>query len=147
LMKDSNFFKIPGNKYQKSALSEALQTKYSNKIQGVLKTEQLYLNTEFSLSDLAQSTGLKPHHISQVINNQLNTNFYDLVNSYRISEAKKILASAESVKIESLAYQVGYKSKSAFFIAFKKSTNTTPAQYRKEIHKSFSRLGRTENLL
>ncbi|MBK7872113.1 MAG: helix-turn-helix transcriptional regulator [Saprospiraceae bacterium] len=147
LMKDSNFFKISGVKYQKSVLSGALQAKYLSKIQEALEFEKLHLNCEFSLSDLAQSTGLKPHHISQVINSQLNTNFYDLVNSYRISEAKKILASADSIKIESLAYQVGYKSKSAFFIAFKKLTNTTPAQYRKEIHKSFSRLGRTENLL
>lgn len=147
LMKDSNFFKINGNKYQKSALAETLQATYLCKIQEALEIEKLYLNTEFSLNDLAQNTGLKQHHLSQVINSQLNMSFYDLVNFYRIAEAKKILAAAEAIKIESLAYQVGYKSKSAFFIAFKKLTNTTPAQYRKEIHKSFSRLGRTENLL
>lgn len=144
LIKDSSFFKIPVHKYQKSVLSEALQVKYLTKIQGVLEVEKLYLNCEFSLSDLAQSTGLKPHHISQIINNKLNMSFYDLINLYRIAEAKKILeTSAELVKIEALAYQLGYKSKSAFFIAFKKNTTTTPAQYRKAFHHGFSPLGRT----
>ena len=58
---------------------------------------------------------------------------FELLASYRIKEAQRILASENGKKltIEEVAEQVGYNSKSAFNAAFKKITKHTPSAFRK----------------
>jgi len=95
----------------------------------VIENDKLYLDSNFSLELLSLKTGLSKHHISQIINEQLDCTFFDLTNKYRIEEAKRLLAESSYVKIEQLAYQLGYRSKSSFFSAFKRATNLTPSKY------------------
>ena len=73
------------------------------------------------------------HHLSQILNEKLNQNFFDFVNNYRIQEAKKLLVSPDGglLTILAIAEEVGFNSKSAFNNAFKKVTNTTPSEFRK----------------
>jgi AraC-like DNA-binding protein len=79
---------------------------------------------------------MSTHHLSQLINEGLNQNFFDFVNSYRIEEIKKQLHDPKlsHIKIEEIAFQNGFNSKSAFNTAFKKFTQTTPSQFRKEVN-------------
>jgi AraC-like DNA-binding protein len=75
------------------------------------------------------------NYLSQVINQQTGKNFFDFINSYRITEATTILS--EDVEnrqnILNLAMSVGFNSKSAFYNAFKKHTGMTPTQYRAQL--------------
>ena len=49
---------------------------------------------------------------------------------YRIEEAKRLLKEKMNYKVEEIAEQVGYNSKSSFNTAFKKITGMTPSEWR-----------------
>jgi AraC-like DNA-binding protein len=73
-----------------------------------------------------------------VINENLGSNFYNLINKYRINEAQGLILSPEKskLKLEAIAYDVGFKSKSTFNEAFKRNTGLTPSQFRKNALRS-----------
>ena len=64
----------------------------------------------------------------------MGTTFFGLINRYRIEEAKKILLNTESIKMEQLAFDLGYNSKATFFKAFKENTNLSPAKFKEQNH-------------
>ena len=92
-----------------------------------------YRNPDLSLAELAAQLHLPPHHLSQVINEQCQQNFFDFINTYRIEEVKRQLQSPDTahLKLEEIGFAAGFNSKSAFNAAFKKNTQTTPSQFRK----------------
>jgi AraC-like DNA-binding protein len=53
-----------------------------------------------------------------------------MVAVYRVEEAKRLLKEQPHVKVEEIAEQVGYNSKSSFNTAFKKISGKTPSEYR-----------------
>ena len=60
-------------------------------------------------------------------------NFYDLINTHRVEEAKKRLIDSNNTKtILEILYEVGFNSKSVFNSAFKKNTGFTPTEFRKK---------------
>jgi len=98
----------------------------------VLEQKQLYLNPELRLSDLAEALDIRPYRASEILNRGLKTNFYDLVNGYRVSKARELLLAPDSSQFNLLgiAMESGFKSKSVFNDVFKKSTGMTPSQFR-----------------
>ena len=60
-------------------------------------------------------------------------NFHELVNKYRINEAKHIFESdsQRNLNIIDVAYEVGYNNKVTFNKAFKKDTQVTPSEYQR----------------
>lgn len=91
-----------------------------------------YLDPELTLNDLASQLKVSARQLSTLINAELGKSFFDLINSYRIEEAKKILRESSDPKLTVLEvmYQVGFNSKSSFNTAFKKYTGNTPTAYR-----------------
>ncbi len=120
-------------KYERSGLSPKKLLEYRKKLITYLESEKPYTNNDLKLNDIADYLELPSHHLSQIINTGLNRNFYDLINSYRIEEAKRELTdlAKQHVSILAIAYEVGFNSKSAFNNAFKKHTLMTPSQYKK----------------
>ena len=82
-----------------------------------------------SMRDVAKELNIRPHLISQLLNDNLNKNFSSFINEYRINEAKRIMVSEGNLKIEVIAEMCGFNSNSTFYSAFKKFTNTTPSKY------------------
>lgn len=121
-------------KYYKSVISKELRNSQLEKVIETLESQRLFTNPNFSLKLLSESSGLSTHHISQALNEEMGCTFFELTNKYRIEEAKKLLANNSGyIKMEQLAYELGYKSKSTFFTAFKKSTQLTPSKFRESI--------------
>jgi AraC-like DNA-binding protein len=119
-------------KYKDSALEPETVERCMKKLLYVMDIEKLYQDDKLSLQALAKKISISAHILSQVINEQLNKNFSDFVNSYRIEDAKKMLQEAdEETSILYICYEVGFNSKSAFYRAFKKFTKMTPSQYQK----------------
>jgi YesN/AraC family two-component response regulator len=100
-----------------------------------LEVKQYFSDNLASLSDLAKKIGESPHHVSQVINEKLNISFFELIASYRVEEAKRILSDDKKNKltVEEISEMVGYNSKTAFNNAFKKLTGKTPSEFRKSV--------------
>lgn len=119
-------------KYECSGLTSQELSAYGEKLIAYLEEEKPYTNNDLKLQDIADSLGLPAYQLSQIINTTLQRNFYDLVNSYRIEEAKRqlIAPTNQHFTILAIAYDVGFNSKSAFNTAFKKYTKMTPSQYK-----------------
>ena len=90
-----------------------------------------YRNQELKLADLANQLGLNQHELSQILNEQLGKGFFELINSYRVAEAKDLLLQNRQHSILSIAFEVGFNSKSAFNRAFRKQVGMTPSEFRR----------------
>jgi AraC-like DNA-binding protein len=124
-----------GKKYKTSSLNSQYARECIKKLEHLMAFDKIYRDTEISLQILAKKISIKPYLLSQIINEHLNKNFYDFVNYYRIEEAKQILVRPDRSKlnIDLLAGDVGFKTKAAFYKAFRKYTGKTPKQYKKEM--------------
>jgi len=120
-------------KYEKSGLTESLSQELGKKLIVLFDIEKIYKENDISLEMIAQRLDTTRHNASQVINEHFNMNFHELVNKYRIEEAKQILNSdrKKNLNIIDVAYEVGYNNKVTFNKAFKKDTNLTPSEYQK----------------
>ncbi|MES2748207.1 MAG: helix-turn-helix domain-containing protein [Bacteroidota bacterium] len=103
-------------------------------VKNYIQDNTSYLNPEFSLDNLASEIKMSTSSLSQIINNESNYNFSDYVNSLRVEKAKEYLASDEyqHYTILSIGLECGFNSKSTFYLAFKKFTNQTPTEFRKQ---------------
>jgi AraC-like DNA-binding protein len=106
---------------------------YLIQLEDFVKREKPYLDSELTLGDLAQMLQMPKHHLTETLNRKLQKNFYSYINEHRISAIKVLLQDPQSASktITTLAYQVGFNSRSAFNNFFKKSTQMTPTQFRK----------------
>ncbi len=120
-------------KYEKNVLTELKSTGISKKIAISIEKDKPYRNPELRLTDFAELINEHPNNVSQVLNDIFKKNFYDFINYYRIEEAKVFLKSPyfNNYTITAIGFEVGFNSKTSFYSAFKKFTNTTPAQFQK----------------
>jgi len=103
-----------------------------SRINETLQKEKLYQETELTLQNLADRIQFPSYQVSQAINEGMKKNFYDLVNSYRVEEAKRLLLDSKNrnYTILSVGFEAGFNSKTTFNTVFKKFTGLTPTEYR-----------------
>ena len=94
--------------------------------------KKLFMNEDLTLKDLAGELSVTVHQLSQILNERLATNFNNFVNRYRINESKMILLDEPDRSVLSIAYAVGFNTKSSFYSAFSRFTGMTPQDYRRE---------------
>ncbi|MBD0254944.1 MAG: helix-turn-helix transcriptional regulator [Cytophagales bacterium] len=118
-------------KYTRSGLSGDQLEQYRVLLSATMTRAEPFLKNDLTIDELAQTTGIPRHHLSQVINDQFGMNFYDYVNTYRVEKAKSLLHSPRyrDQTILSLAFEAGFNSKTTFNTVFKKSTGLTPSQF------------------
>lgn len=121
--------------YAKSSLTKEESQEQLKRLRVYMQDEKPYLDGKLSLNQVAEKLEISPNHLSQVINENLNRNFFDFVNSYRVELVKQKLADPanERFTILALAYDSGFSSKSSFNEVFKKFTQMTPSQYQKQL--------------
>lgn len=124
-------------KYKGSNLNPIFADECMKKLKYLMTVEKVYCDAEISLQTLAKKISITPHQLSQLINERLNRNFSDFINYHRIEEVKIILESTNQgdESITDAAHQVGFNSLTAFYNSFKKYTQMTPSQYKKEMKK------------
>lgn len=122
----------PKLKYINSNLDEAKSAEILRKLLAYMEDEKPYLNNEITIGELADMLGLHSKTLSQVINEQLNVNFFNFINGYRVEEVKAKLRNPDfdHYSILGIAYDAGFSSKSSFNSIFKKFTATTPSNYK-----------------
>lgn len=129
---NEDYITDPPRKYTGSDLKESVSKEYAEKLKNYMETEKPYLNSGITLPMLANDLKIPSHHLSQVINETFEVNFFDFINYYRVEEVKaKILDKRfSSYSLLGIAYECGFNSKSAFNRIFKKATGQTPSQYK-----------------
>lgn len=114
----------------KNKLTDQQQQIYAASITKWMDEELPFLAPDFQMIHLAQQLQLPVHYCSQTINNVMERNFRDWLNSYRIRyfvQNYPILCS--KMTIEAIAYQSGFKNMTTFYNAFKKETGQMPTAY------------------
>lgn len=128
------FMKKLKQKYKNSTLDPEKAEKVLKKADYLMEFEKTYTDETLSLDSLAEKLSIPPRYLSQIINERLKKNFRDYINYYRIEAAKEFLANPykEKLSILEIALEVGFNSKEVFNRAFKKFTNMTPTEYKKQ---------------
>jgi len=119
-------------KQGKTGLSNDRIEEIVSKIIAVMENEKLHEDPEFTLQQLSHKLQIPSYQVSQAINDGMKKNFYELVNGYRVEEAKRLLADDRNrnYTILSVGFEAGFNSKTTFNTVFKKFTGLTPTEYR-----------------
>jgi AraC-like DNA-binding protein len=96
--------------------------------------EKIFKNDDMTLRSLSEELSIPSHQLSWILNNKMNVTFSGLLNSYRVDEVKKRLASPGDADktILDIAFDAGFSTKTSFNRAFLRLTGKTPSQYRKQ---------------
>jgi AraC-like DNA-binding protein len=118
-------------KYQRSGLTDVMADKIQNDLDNYMISEKAYQNPQITINDIATHLDIPRHYITQVLNENLQKNFFTWINDYRIVDAKRKLKDKKNahLTILAIAYDSGFNSKSSFNSIFKKTTGLTPSQF------------------
>lgn len=116
-------------KYARSSLPQERQAEIAARLDQAMRAGALHRDPLLSLSTLASRIGVTPNHLSQALNEHLGQSFFDYVNRWRVEEAiERIKTSDEAIL--TIAYDVGFNSRSTFNAAVKKHTGQPPSAFR-----------------
>ncbi|SNZ00813.1 two-component regulator propeller domain-containing protein [Flagellimonas pacifica] len=103
-----------------------------------MQKNHMYLDPNLNLGQLAEKLDISANHLSMLLNDYVEKNFYDFINYYRVEEVKRRLANSsyDNQTILSIGVDCGFNSKSAFNRIFKNITGKTPSQYKNEVSRN-----------
>lgn len=100
------------------------------RIEQLMMQQQLFLQKDLRVSDVAKALGTNSTYVSACINGQWGGSFTELVTQYRIGYAKELMQSHPDMLMETVADQSGFFSESSFYRAFKARTGLTPTEWK-----------------
>lgn len=112
-------------------LTQSHMERIATKLKQTMQNEQLFSQNDLSLRQLADATGISENHLSETFSQYLKTNFFNFINAYRVDHAQHLLTTTDH-SITTIAFEVGFNSRSTFNSAFKKATQLTPTALRQQ---------------
>lgn len=103
---------------------------FDEALERVFREKQIYLNPTLNINELAQELGTNRTYVSNYINQQLHTTFYEYVNNWRVEQAMGLLTSTD-LSLQEVAAQSGFNSISSFRRYFVSKMGQTPSAYKK----------------
>ena len=97
-----------------------------------LVRDRAFCECRYSLQQLADSVGVNARQLSALLAQQ-GTSFYQLLHEERIALARQLLRdpAEQRSSVEAIGLEVGYRSRSTFYEAFRKATGMSPAEFRR----------------
>ena len=102
------------------------------RIEQLIVHEQLFLNGDLKLSDVAAQLGTNRNIVSNCINSQRGCSFSQFINGYRVSYAMDLMRRQQEVKISEVWITSGFATESSFFRNFKAVTGMTPTEWKQK---------------
>ncbi len=100
------------------------------RLEKLVEEQQLYLNPNLTLNDIAQALGTNRTYVSNYLGQQVGQTFYDYINELRIEKKSvPLMEEHPEYTFEFVATQSGFASMSTFRRAFVKKMGMTPSQY------------------
>lgn len=118
-------------KYGNTKIQQTKAAEIETRLLTLMEEERLFQQSNLKLDQVAEKLELSRHLLSQVLNDNLGKSFLEFINEYRIAAACELLTSHPELTIEAIGKEVGFRSKTTFYTAFKKMHSMTPAQYAK----------------
>lgn len=100
-----------------------------------LTESKTYTKPDISLALFAKELNISSRILSKSINGYLKINFFEFINRMRVEEAKIRLMNLETsgFNIDSIFADCGFRSRSSFFMVFKKIEGKSPAAWLESI--------------
>ncbi|GGH79476.1 hypothetical protein GCM10011379_48900 [Filimonas zeae] len=114
------------------------QPKYGDdmheKLEQLFMSQKIHTQPGLKLHDVAVLLRVSPAVLSAFINTHLKMTFFEMVNKYRVQEARRLLISPDctSYKVEYIGELSGFNSRASFFSVFKKHVGKTPQVFKEE---------------
>ena len=99
-----------------------------------MMTDKPFLNPDFQLQDIRTIIPKNRTSLSKFIKNEYNCSFYQLVNHYRVEEAKQIMAAYPELKSHEVSELAGFSSSTVFSRIFTRETGLNPKDWSKKDH-------------
>ncbi len=126
----ASLFVSPGQ--EKSKINPLMYEKIRDGLTDLLERQEVYCNPDLRIDDLAEMLHTNKTNVSQVINESFHTNFYALINHYRVKKALTLLGDRQ-MQVKDVWTQSGFHSQSVFNAVFKKEMQLTPSEWVKNI--------------
>lgn len=101
-------------------------------MQQIVNEIQNRYTENITLTELAETYGISIGHLSNLVKQELKLPFSEYIAAKRIQKAKELLAD-ETLSIEQIAEQTGYRDYFYFTKVFKKAVGVSPSKYRKSL--------------
>jgi len=84
-----------------------------------------------TINEIAEEVNISPNKLASVIRQNFDQSFVDYINSLRLAHVDILIAQKMHLRysFEYVAYEAGFNSKNAFYVAFRKLRNSTPKKY------------------
>lgn len=119
----------------RSLVRAQLMEELREKILRIFCLQKKYRDKNFTAKKLAIELGTNTRYVSAVVNCCFGVNYSTFVNSYRIKEAKEILADPKSAELTmaNVSDIVGFANRQSFYSSFYRETGITPKEYRRRM--------------
>lgn len=119
-------------KYEKSSISEQEGIVYLARLNKIMESDKLYLDSELTIDSLSRKLKITKHHLTQVFTVVLDTNFNKYINNYRVIHAAKLLKEPRGkVSIGDVGTESGFNSRTSFYRVFKAYHGVSPVDFKK----------------
>lgn len=99
------------------------------RIRKLMEVDKVYHEHTFSRADLARELNVSENILSRVINVSFGKSFPQLLNEFRVEDAKRMLKNPE-IPVQVVASEVGFNSVASFNRVFRDISGLNPSQYR-----------------
>ena len=120
---------------QSSAIANSTSTNEAYKsifqeLDKLITSNQWFLQSRLTLSDISNLTGLQTRDISRSINVITEKSFNEYINNYRVEYVCALLKSKAQKSLSDIAAEAGFSSKASFNKVFKQISGVTPTEYK-----------------
>lgn len=121
----------PVAKYNTKSLKHPEEIDLYTKFITLVESQQLYLNPDLKLVEVATALNSNTAYLSRVINRQGGKNFQNIINEYRVKIFKEVIFTKDlnTYTLFAIANECGFKNKSTFYRVFRGLTNESPKQF------------------
>ncbi|WP_378173934.1 helix-turn-helix domain-containing protein [Aquimarina sp. SS2-1] len=126
-------FLTPTVKYANKKIDQEKAATISGRLEVLFQEQEMHRNPNLKLSDVADQLRIKPHELSQYLNDNVGLSFSNYVNNHRINTATEFIQTNTILTLEAIGNECGFKSNSTFYAAFKKQQGMTPSQFKKSL--------------
>lgn len=97
----------------------------------VMEEQQLYLDPDFSLEDLARALDVPKHHIYYCFNSVLKTRFTRLRSECRVKHVQRLIreGATKEKTLDAIGLESGFSSSTTFRAVFREVTGMSPSEY------------------
>lgn len=94
--------------------------------------EKPYLKPQITIEEIAYRLHTNKTYLSKCVNMELEMNFREFVNAFRVREAMSIYVRNPMIPLSELCRLSGFKNQASFTFAFKLNTGLTPGEWCRE---------------